>query len=95
MSGRESGDREERIRAKAHELWVAEGRPEGQADRHWDAASELIAQEDGPAETLAPEEPATTGSQDTETVIDLPVVDADAPAPAKRKSAASRKKAKV
>lgn len=101
MSEREIGDdREERIRARAHELWVAEGRPEGQADRHWDAAKEMIALEDGPAATLAPEDSVATPvepTQSAETVIDLPVLDdqTETPAPPKRKSAASRKKAKV
>jgi hypothetical protein len=34
--------REERIRAKAHELWVEAGRPEGEADEHWLKAARLI-----------------------------------------------------
>jgi hypothetical protein len=34
--------REDRIRAKAHELWVEAGRPEGQADEHWLKAARLI-----------------------------------------------------
>ncbi len=34
--------REERIRAKAHELWEEAGRPEGQADDHWLKAARLI-----------------------------------------------------
>jgi hypothetical protein len=35
-------DREDRIRAKAHALWVEAGRPEGQADEHWLNAARLI-----------------------------------------------------
>jgi hypothetical protein len=53
---------EDRIRRKAHELWEAEGRPEGREEFHWDEAREIIALQDvgGPplvdlAETL--EEP--------------------------------------
>jgi hypothetical protein len=35
-------NREDRIRAKAHELWVEAGRPEGRADEHWMNAARLI-----------------------------------------------------
>jgi hypothetical protein len=34
--------REDRIRAKAHELWEEAGRPGGQADEHWLKAARLI-----------------------------------------------------
>jgi hypothetical protein len=34
--------REDRIRAKAHELWEEAGRPEGEADEHWVKAARLI-----------------------------------------------------
>ena len=34
---------EERIRAKAHAIWESEGRPEGQEDRHWQMATQMIA----------------------------------------------------
>jgi hypothetical protein len=34
--------REERIRAKAHELWEQAGRPDGRADEHWMNAARLI-----------------------------------------------------
>ena len=38
--------REERIRAKAHELWEAEGRPGDRAENHWAEAERLIDAED-------------------------------------------------
>jgi Protein of unknown function (DUF2934) len=38
---------EERIRAKAHELWESEGRPEGQQERHWQLARQMIEDADG------------------------------------------------
>jgi hypothetical protein len=41
-----SDDFEERIRAKAHELWVEEGRPEGREDVHWERARTLVAIEE-------------------------------------------------
>jgi len=33
---------EERVRAKAHEIWESEGRPEGQQDRHWQIARQMV-----------------------------------------------------
>jgi hypothetical protein len=35
-------DREAQIRQKAHDLWVAEGKPSGQAARHWKQAEESL-----------------------------------------------------
>ena len=35
-------DREQKIRELAYQLWEAEGRPEGQADRHWFMAIEML-----------------------------------------------------
>jgi hypothetical protein len=44
-------DRDNRIREFAYFFWQEEGRPEGQADRHWREAEEMIEQEEG-AEAL-------------------------------------------
>jgi hypothetical protein len=38
--------REERIRAKAHELWEADGRPEGRDREHWEQAAKLVTEEE-------------------------------------------------
>ncbi|MCJ1887121.1 DUF2934 domain-containing protein [Pseudomonas sp. LA21] len=35
-------DREAQIRQKAHDIWVAEGKPRGQAERHWKMAEESL-----------------------------------------------------
>jgi hypothetical protein len=35
-------DRDQRIREIAYYIWQNEGRPEGQADRHWRTAEEII-----------------------------------------------------
>lgn len=43
---RRSADREERIREKAHRLWIDEGRLEGRDDVHWRRAEALVAHED-------------------------------------------------
>ncbi len=37
-----AGDREGRVRGRAHEIWEQEGRPTGQEKRHWDQASSEI-----------------------------------------------------
>ncbi|MEW6254538.1 MAG: DUF2934 domain-containing protein [Pseudomonadota bacterium] len=37
---------EQRIRARAYQLWEEEGRPEGRAESHWTQAREIIALED-------------------------------------------------
>ena len=41
------GDREERIRKRAYQLWEADGAPEGRAEEYWHRARELIQQEEG------------------------------------------------
>lgn len=46
-------DREERIRQLAHRIWESEGRPAGQAQRHWRMAEKLV-----DAEPTAPAQPA-------------------------------------
>ena len=39
-------DREERIRRKAYDIWLGEGRPGWQHERHWTMAKEMVAAED-------------------------------------------------
>lgn len=36
---------EERVRRRAHEIWLSEGGPHGRAEDHWRIASELVAEE--------------------------------------------------
>ena len=52
---------EERIRARAYQMWENEGRPDGQAETHWEKARILVAIEDDrtglkPVEEPKPEE---------------------------------------
>ena len=52
---------EERIRARAYQMWENEGRPDGQAETHWEKARILVAIEDDrtslkPVEETKPEE---------------------------------------
>ena len=42
-------DHDERIRARAHEIWEAEGRPEGREYSHWLRARAEINEEEGAA----------------------------------------------
>lgn len=50
-------DLEGRIRLKAYEIWVEEGRPQGREKEHWELAQFAIAQQDGLPATLWPPEP--------------------------------------
>jgi hypothetical protein len=45
---------EERIRLKAYEIWLNEGKPEGRDERHWAMARELVGYEDAHRSTLQP-----------------------------------------
>ena len=45
---------DQKIREKAHELWILEGRPDGRDLSHWEMARELVAQEEGLDSTLLP-----------------------------------------
>jgi Protein of unknown function (DUF2934) len=47
-------DFEERVRRRAHKIWMEEGCPEGRAEIHWDMARELVAIEDNGKLTLQP-----------------------------------------
>lgn len=50
-------DREARIRARAYDIWEAEGSPSGLHEEHWTRASSEIEQED--AGTAAAQAPAS------------------------------------
>jgi hypothetical protein len=45
---------EDKIRARAYQLWEEEGRPEGRAEQHWFTARESVAIEEGQASTYLP-----------------------------------------
>jgi hypothetical protein len=48
MKESDSFAREERIRAKAYQIWLDEGCPNGRDEAHWEMARELVAIEDNP-----------------------------------------------
>ncbi len=57
---------EHTIRELAHQIWISEGKPEGQSEKHWAQACELAAQKTrhpnpkrsiDPSEATGPTEP--------------------------------------
>ena len=54
-------DRHERIRERAHLLWIEEGKPQGREKDHWELASKLVAIEESQLSTLKPVEQGETG----------------------------------
>ncbi len=44
-----SMDHTHRIRERAHEIWIREGRPEGRQSEHWHQAEQELAREGNPA----------------------------------------------
>jgi hypothetical protein len=67
-SGQEEQDRTARIRKRAHEIWEAEGRPEGEAERHWTRAADDLDREDAAMqrEGIAGEKPGVRPKGDTD-----------------------------
>lgn len=45
---------ERRVRQRAHEIWLQEGKPDGRADAHWALAREEVATEENIETTLKP-----------------------------------------
>lgn len=41
-----TNDRQERIRNRAHQIWLQEGQPAGQHERHWHQATADVGEED-------------------------------------------------
>jgi len=50
-------DYEQRVRQRAHEIWLREGQPDGRAEDHWNLAREEISEAEGLEDTLKPIEP--------------------------------------
>ncbi|MFG1420557.1 DUF2934 domain-containing protein [Roseixanthobacter liquoris] len=55
---------QEKIRQKAYQIWLDEGRPEGREAVHWDMASELVAQEENYLATTRPVREAEAQAED-------------------------------
>lgn len=59
--------REERIKAKAHELWEADGKPDGRDREHWEQAAKLVDEEERQAaRAKADPDPAAREPKPTE-----------------------------
>jgi len=50
-------DREQRIRELAYFIWLEEGPPEGQGERHWREAPRIVESEEAEQENARGEEP--------------------------------------
>ena len=48
---------ERRIRERAYQIWLAEGKPQGRDKQHWELARMALAEKDGLESTLLPPEP--------------------------------------
>lgn len=60
-NGEDQRDKESRIREAAYFIWESEGRPEGEAERHWTAAEQQVdsgSDEQEPGESASPSPPA-------------------------------------
>lgn len=63
MAPESGGDEEARIRERAYLIWIEEGMPEGDHERHWHLARTLVMIEDAGG-TLDVEEPAADPADD-------------------------------
>lgn len=52
-------NRDDKIRARAYQLWEEEGRPDGRAEQHWYTARESLAVEENQESTYIPIETGT------------------------------------
>jgi hypothetical protein len=53
------GDREDRIRQRAYELWLAAGSPDGSPEQYWLMAEQELSSHDNPVEPSGPSERRT------------------------------------
>lgn len=78
-------DREERIRAKAYELWQEAGQPEGREVEHWEEAERMINAQDTDGETDFGVNPEQTGPAQPD---QIETVEAEVPVKRKKKASA-------
>lgn len=73
-------DDKDRIRRRAYQIWLEEGRPEGREAAHWEMARELVAIENEQKTTAKPVRPASGHPQraaDTAEQISPPAREAE------------------
>jgi hypothetical protein len=95
-------DLDERVRQRAHRIWVEEGCPEGRSEVHWQKARELVAIEDNQKATLKPApDPERPGREPVEPLVavenagEFPTLTdqgEERAAPARREAAAKAKR---
>ena len=82
-------DRNDRIREVAYFLWLEDGCPEGQAERHWSTAEALLASDEFERKQIEGEPPGDPAG-DSQTASGLPGPGATSnPSAARRASARS------
>lgn len=74
-------DRETRIRQRAHEIWLSEGRPEGRHEQHWLQACRELAQEPDGTEGTTDQRPRWEGPPENRPAGYLPAADDPARTP--------------
>jgi Protein of unknown function (DUF2934) len=74
-------DVEARVRARAHRLWLQDGRPPGSAEAYHDRARELVAIEDNPMQTRKPRPHEDTIGPSGEPVESIVPVESEAGVP--------------
>jgi len=82
-----SEDFENRVRARAHAIWMEDGCPDGRADEHWIRAVEAINAEIAAAALPAPVSVEPTAVEAAPVLAPVAPVDAPAAKPASRKRA--------
>jgi hypothetical protein len=80
-------DRNDRIRELAYFLWLEEGCPEGQAERHWSAAEALLTSDEFERKEIEGEPPGDDLAQDSPTTSGLEGLGAASQTPRRRGSA--------
>lgn len=79
-------DRQERIRARAYELWEKAGQPEGQDAAHWAEAERWVEEQESSARVEAGVNPDQTGPAQPDQIETT-----EAPVPVKRRKKPSLK----
>lgn len=71
------GERDDRIRNRAYEIWESQDRPEGREREHWEQACRDCAAEDENAPGAAPDSASTGVGLSSEPQLRGPAADGD------------------
>lgn len=67
---------EQRIRELAYDIWVSEGRPDGESERHWEMASKLAEAESGKPTEKPASRARKTATKPIDATPDAPTAEA-------------------